>query len=171
MTNQAETAKATDPWETAKPKIKKNWFGIEMADRMVGMRALDRSHRLAERLARKTQDGTLGKPDETPEVGDDMGEDMGVQVGDNVVNHYYPPPEKPAEEPLPVAEKLPAEEPTKTLLEKAAPYLLATALAGVPGGSLATYFLTRPDPTPPPAVESPAPGYEYTGRKFTPGQE
>jgi hypothetical protein len=164
--SQAET---TETWKT---KVKKNWFGIEMADRMVGMKAMDRSHRLAERLARKTQDGTLGKPDEGPEAGEDM-EDMGVQVGDNVVHHHYPPPEQPAVEPLPVAEELPTEPETaaKTLLEKAAPYLIAATLGGVPVGSALTYFLTRPDPTPPPAVESPAPGHEYSGRKFVPGQD
>jgi hypothetical protein len=82
---------AEEPPKRWREKAKRGWIGLRTAGEAMGIAAVDRSHRIAERLVIKTQDGTLGKPTEEPTSGpiEEDGE-MGIHVGDTV-NHNYPP--------------------------------------------------------------------------------
>jgi hypothetical protein len=136
---------------------------------MAGTRTIKRSMDREERMI-EAEDAAVHRELHGEELPEQDGEEEPVDImaaRDVIVTMNEPPPTAPQGPTPPPVESRP---PTKTLLEKAAPYLLATALAGIPGGSIATYFLTRPDPAPPPAATSPAPGYEYSGRAYTPNQ-
>jgi hypothetical protein len=149
--------------------VAKHWPRVRLGHEGMMLEKIGRQNRIVEVAARNTMTGKMDDTEGWPS--DEEDEDMGVNIGDEIHHHHYPaPPAEAATEPPPLGGE--SSTPAKTLLEKAAPYLLAATLAGVPGGSIATYFLTRPDPAPPPAASSPAPvGYEYTGQKFTPGQD
>jgi hypothetical protein len=137
---------------------------------MAGTRTIKRSMDREERMI-EAEDAAVHRELHGEDLPQQGGEEEPVDImsaRDTIVHINDPPPPASQDPSPPPAESQP---PAKTLLEKAAPYLLATALTGIPGGSIATYFLTRPDPTPPPAATSPAPGYEYSGRAYTPGQQ
>lgn len=125
-------------------------------------RSMDREERTLDAQDRAIHRELHGN-DDLPQKGNGE-EPMDNMAARDVIVNINSPLEKPAAETS-------AEKPAKTLLERAAPLLLGAAVGVPPLTGLATYFLTRPDPTPPPAVESPAPGYEYSGRPFTPGQD
>ena len=61
------------------------WQDMRLAERMAQLAHSISGRRILDRLATKTQNGTLGKPDSA----DDADSDMNMQIGDNV-NHYHP---------------------------------------------------------------------------------
>lgn len=67
--------------------------GVRMLNTLMDMDRLQEQARLVRRLVRKTQDGTLGKPDSDADQSE--AEDMGAyQVGDNIHYHYPASPEQ-----------------------------------------------------------------------------
>lgn len=82
----------------------KKGLGYLLADEAAGLAGAFRSRLIAERLALKTQDGTLGKP--TTEPQDAELENMEIRIGDDT--HYH--------------------QATQSMLSKAWPILLAAAL-------------------------------------------
>lgn len=64
-------------------------LGILGADRLMGMGGAWRSRLMAERLAKKTVDGTLGQPTNEPQ--DQELADMKLSIGDTV--HIHPDPQ------------------------------------------------------------------------------
>jgi len=100
-----------------------------------------RRQAIVERLMRKTQDGTLGRPEPQPEEI----EPMGVHIGDANVSHYHPAPTPTVEAPKPVAELAAAA--GSTWLKRG---LLAAALLGSGGlGAAGTWLGTRARPAGP----------------------
>jgi hypothetical protein len=69
-------------------KVAKQYLGVRMARQAASIEKIMRQNRVLERLACKTQDGTIGRKD--PDA-DKMLEDdgMGVHVGDQVATHHY----------------------------------------------------------------------------------
>jgi hypothetical protein len=130
---------------------------------MAGTRTIKRSMDREERMI-EAEDAAIHRELHGEDLPQQGGEEEPVDImsaRDTIVNINDPPP---------VSETPAATPPAKSLLEKAAPLLLATAIGAPPLTGLATYLLTRPESTPPPAAASPAPGYEYSGRAYTPGQ-
>ena len=133
------------------PEQQHKALGILAADRLTGMAGMLRSRLMAERLARKSQDGTLGR--ETPMHEDEMLSDMNINVGDT----YYglQPPVPAAEQPQPPASPTqsslgadPATRPTAMQrVPRMLPYVLAAALAGggLGLGAAALPALLKPD--------------------------
>ncbi|WP_436716577.1 hypothetical protein U8335_03955 [Roseiconus lacunae] len=154
--NMTATGTTTRP-ETWREKIANDWFLGKVADNMLQIDKDDRRQRLTERLIKKTQDGTLGKPTTEPMDGDDMG----VSVG-NEINYHY---SQPAAQPAPAPAASPATSIAKTVAAA------GLALAGLGTGTalpIAAYNLTkpaadavverietpRPDPAPAPTIDT-----------------
>ena len=102
-----------------------NWL---FADRAMGAAGAMRSRMIAERLALKTQDGTLGQQTEMPQ--DEELRAMQVSVGDT---YHYESPRPAASEP-------------STARSKTLPYVLAAALAGGGLGLGAMALMDRDPP-------------------------
>lgn len=106
------------------------------AERLYGLAAMARSRMITERLALKTQNGTLGTPTQEPQ--DQELAEMQLNLGDQY--NIQPPPNQP-----------PAAPSGESLAKQAARILPWMALAGLGAWQLAN----RPNPTPPPD-ETPA---------------
>ncbi|MFH1184690.1 MAG: hypothetical protein V1755_06580 [Chloroflexota bacterium] len=117
-------------------ELKQNWANVRLAHEAMMLDKLQHDGRLIRRLARKTQDGTLGQATAEPE--DAEGDEMGVSIGNTI---YYgqpnpvpttspPPPVTPA--PAPVTE--PAGPSAATPLWKKALATAALVGAGATGG-------------------------------------
>ena len=104
--------------------IAKKWLGLKIAERASGLAAVRAAGRSTHRLVRKTQDGTLGKPDEKP-----MDDDETITVGDPQY-HYHGQQQGQSNQ------------------------LVTLALAAVLGGMGATWLpkLMNPEPKPAPPV-------------------
>lgn len=93
-----------------------------IADEIAGTAGALRSRMIAERLAIKTQDGTLGKPTNEPQ--DKELADMRIHVGDDT--YYYPA------------------EPMKQKQSPVWPLVAAAALAAGGLGTAGGMYMTRP---------------------------
>lgn len=76
------TATAQALSEALGDSSRRKMLGLIAADRLLGMSCAARSHLLAERLARKTVDGTIGQRTAEPE--DEVLKTMHISVGDTV---------------------------------------------------------------------------------------
>ena len=107
----------------------RRWIGVKTVARLANVQRLMRQANLVQRLAKKSQDGTVGKKTSEPQ---DEADDT-ITVGDTT-NHYHRPPATNGQ----------------SLLQKTLPYVLAAALGA--GGS---YLATRPSAPPPPPADIP----------------
>lgn len=133
--------------ETLGLELARNLFLTRIAHEASGLDIVRRQAAMAESLAKKTQELTIGKSDAG-------GEDMGVSVGNSTTNNYGPPPSTPEK---------------ATGLPTWAKYLAAALAAGGLGG-VAGYNTLPADDQPPPVVAEPAGDrwMEYTIEKWTP---
>lgn len=110
--------------QTIRDQAVKKALNYLLADELAGTAGAMRSRMIAERLAIKTQNGTLGKPTREPQ--DAELEDMQIRVGDDT--HYYPAQQ--------------GRQPSGIL-----PWVLAAALGAGGIGAAAGTYLNRPDTT------------------------
>lgn len=134
MTSQATSQGRPDNW---KEKIAKNWYLTKVADNALQIEKDGRRQAAIERLIKKTQDGSLGKPTDEP-MDEELGE-MAVNVGNETYVHNAAPPVAPA--------------PPESKLAGAAKVLAATGLAAAGLGTaaalpIAAYGLMKPDAAP-----------------------
>lgn len=133
------------PWEAAKTEIKEDWYGVGTVGRLLRMGALDRSHRLAERLAKKTQDGTLGHPEASDSTVED---EMGIQVGDNTItHHHHSAPTSVPVSPAAVPSDASQQPPQVPKLLKAAAIAALVLGGGGAGAGLTALLVNRPQMT------------------------
>lgn len=125
-TTTTEKPTATDPPDW-KSRLGDLWYKTKVADYALQIDKDDRRQRILERLAKKTQDGTLGEATAEPS---DAGDDMGVAVGNEIHHHHQQPKAEPAST---VA---------KTL---ATAGLAAAGLGAGISAPILAYNLTRPD--------------------------
>jgi len=127
--------------ETPAEKTMRRWYEMKLADNAAQILHQAKARRVLNRLAIKTQNGTLGKPD--PVADEFVGEDMQVRIGDQV-NHYQVMPETSASE---------TSASRNSLLKKAA---LAAALLGLGGGTGAALpWIVGMFQAQPPTMETP----------------
>jgi hypothetical protein len=144
------------PWPE---KFKRMWMETRLAHEAMTLEKLQRQSGLVDRLVRKTQDGTLGKPTGEPQEFAEAAT-MGVMIGNEIHHHYEPgAPSKTATGPA-------ADTP---LWKKAAALAAIMAATGGGGAALSTYLM-QPDEEPPAIgqpVEFPVPpGYGVEVEKF-----
>ena len=142
MSPTTPTVPATEePAEAWQEAFKRQWMQTRLAWECQQVEKDQRRQAIVERLMRKTQDGTLGRPEPQPEEI----EPMGVHIGDANVSHYHPAPTPTVEAPKPVAELAAAA--GSTWLKRG---LLAAALLGSGGlGAAGTWLGTRARPAGP----------------------
>jgi len=109
----------------------RQWFQAKLGERLLQAANMSRSRELLRRGALKMQDGTLGQPGDPP----GMDDPMNIRVGDEI--HYHAEAAAvPAPAPTPTL--APA---AKSLLARAAPYVLTAALAASGGAVAAPWLL------------------------------
>ena len=69
-------------------RLKRGWGNVMLAHEAASLDRLQKQAALVNRLVRKTQNGTLGRP--TVEAEDAEGDEMGVRIGDET--HFYAAP-------------------------------------------------------------------------------
>lgn len=136
------TAAAQAVSEALGDSSRRKLMGLVAADRLMGMGFAARSHLMAERLARKTVDGTIGQRTEEPE--DEALRNMNISVGDTV--HITPPPAQ-------VAASTPASAVAPAAAKKLWPYVLAAALGSGGLGLGASALLNLLSATPAPVAQ------------------
>jgi len=119
----------------------KTFARLVALDHLTGMAGAMRSRLMAERLATKTVDGTLGKQTETPQ--DKALEDMNISVGDTIVLPNQLP--DTATQPTPGNRGQ-----SNTLLRNSIPLLMALLGGGL--GAAGGYIATRGGDTDVPAA-------------------
>ena len=76
------------PSGSLRENLMRKWAGLKLADYGLQLEKDGRRQQIVERLIRKTQDGTLGRPTNEPWPD----EEMAVSVGDTTNHHYHTPP-------------------------------------------------------------------------------
>ncbi len=128
--------------ETPPRKTMRRWFEMRLANEAAMILHGANGRKLLHRLAKKTQDGTLGKTD--PSVDQQLGsEDMQIRIGDEVHNHYQQEPPQVASQPTPASG-----------IKRAA--MIAALVAGGGGiGAAVPMVLDAMKPATPPAAVTP----------------
>lgn len=123
----------TENWREA---AKQQGVGSLLLERTLGTMGLWRGRMLTERIAKKAQDGTIGRP--TIEPQDKALEDMEVRVGNEVHYHYQGAGTSP---------------PSRSGVGTPAIAALAASMLLGPAAGVGLYaMLNAPQPTPPPAA-------------------
>jgi len=131
--------------ETPAEKTMRRWYEMKLADNAAQTLHQAKGRKILNRLAVKSQDGTIGKPDP---VADQFVEsdDMQIRIGDEV-NHFQIPPEAISTTPTRTTNQ-------SGWLKKAA---LAAALLGAGGGTGAALpWIVEQFQSAPSVVEQPA---------------
>ena len=84
----------SNPPGSLRENLIKKWGRLKLGDYALQVEKDGRRQQIVERLIRKTQDGTLGKP--TTEADDNAAwpeSDMAINLGDTTTNVYHQPPQ------------------------------------------------------------------------------